>query len=507
MEPTTLLSIMLGLLLGGAAGYLIRQNLAKTRATSAERRAQELLNGAKTKEKELLLAAKDKALETIEAAKREEAKTRKDLDEQRQRIEKRESLFDQKLLDLEKRGGELTREKEKLEKSREEIAEIKKQQLAKLERVAQLSQEEAKQHLLTYTESQVKEDIINRVHTLEKASVEEYETKARALVAGAIERYASSQVAELTTTAVSLPSEDMKGRIIGREGRNIKAIELQTGTEIIVDETPLSITISGFSLVRRHVAKRALERLIADGRIQPARIEEAVEEAKKEIATEMKKAGEEALYQVGITGIDPKLVQILGRLKFRTSYGQNVLLHSIEVAQISGMLAQEIGANVAACKKGGLFHDIGKAVDHDIPGTHLEIGHQILKKFGFPEEIASHTISHHEDHPKTIEGVLTKVADAISAARPGARRDSFEQYVKRLEELEAIANSFEGVEKCYAIQAGREIRLFVTPSKVDDYGALKLAQECARKISAELQFPGEVKVTVIRDSRFVEYAR
>ena len=507
MDSTTIIASVVAILIGGAVGYLIRQNISKTRSTSAERRAERLLEDAKTKEKELILAAKDKAIEIVDAAKREESHARKELDEQRQRVEKRESLFDQRLLDLEKRGEEIAREKEKTEKSREEIGEIKKQQLAKLERVAALTQEEAKQHILAYTENQVKDDVMNRIHTIEQSGIEEYETKARSLVAGAIERYAGSQVSELTTTTVTLPSEDMKGRIIGREGRNIKAIEAQTGTEIIVDETPLAITISGFSLVRRHVAKRALERLIADGRIQPAKIEDAVEEAKKEIATEMKKAGEDALYQMGITGIDPKLVQILGRLKFRTSYGQNVLLHSMEVAQIAGMLAQEIGANVAVAKKGGLFHDIGKAVDHDIPGTHLEIGYQILKKFGFPEEIAYHCISHHEDHPKSVEGILTKVADAISASRPGARKDSFEQYVKRLEELEAIANSFEGVEKTYAIQAGREIRLFVTPSKIDDYAALKLAQDCARKISQELQFPGEVKVTVIRENRFTEYAR
>ena len=502
-----LLPSIIGILVGVAAGYLIRQQLAAKLASSAEQQATKLLEDAKTKEKELILEAKNKALETIEAAKREETRARKELDEQRSRLEKRETLFDQKLLDLEKRNDDLNKEREQLGKAREEISEVKKQQIAKLERVAALTQEEAKTLLMSYTETQVKEDVMNRVRTIEKSSIEEYEAKARSLVAGAIERYASSQVAELTTTTVAIPSEDMKGRIIGREGRNIKAIEQQTGTEIIVDETPLAITVSGFSLIRRHVAKRALERLIADGRIQPAKIEDAVEEAKKEIAVEMKKAGEDALYQMGITGIDPKLVQILGRLKFRTSYGQNVLQHSIEVAQIASMLAQELGGNVAQCKKGGLFHDIGKAVDHDVPGTHLEIGYQILKKFNFPEEIAYHTMSHHEDRPKTLEGILTKVADAISASRPGARKDSYEQYVKRLEELEALANSFDGVEKTYAIQAGREIRVFVTPSKIDDYAALKLAQECARKISAELQFPGEIKVTVIRDNRFVEYAR
>jgi len=306
-----------------------------------------------------------------------------------------------------------------------------------------------------------------------------------------------------------LPSDEMKGRIIGKEGRNIKAIELLTGTEIIVDETPEMITVSGFSPIRRQVAKMALDMLIKDGRIQPTRIEEAIAEAKKQLSQEIKKAGEEALYSLGIpvSSIDPKLVSILGRLKYRTSYGQNVLQHSIEVAQLSAMMAEELGADVAICKKGGLFHDIGKAVDHDMQGAHPEIGYNIMKKFGLPEEICYQSVAHHEDRPRTIEAALIKAADAISGARPGARKQSLEQFVQRMEELEKTASAFEGVEKVYAIQAGREVRVFIQPEKVDDLSAYKLAKDIALKIESELQYPGEIKVTVIRETRVIEYAR
>jgi len=316
-------------------------------------------------------------------------------------------------------------------------------------------------------------------------------------------------VVDTTTTLVELPNDEMKGRIIGKEGRNIKTLERLTGCELIIDDTPEMITISGFSPVRRQVAKRSLEMLIKDGRIQPARIEDAVNQAKKELAKEMKKAGEDALYELGIpvSSIDPKLVSILGRLKFRTSYGQNVLQHSIEVARISGMLADELGADAFECKKGGLFHDIGKAVDHDMQGAHPQIGYNIMKKFGFPEEMCYQSVAHHEDKPKTLSGVIVKAADAISGARPGARRSTIEEYITRLQNLEDTAMGFEGVEKAYAIQAGREVRVFVEPGQIDDYGAHELAKNIAKKIESELTYPGEVKVTVIRETRTMEYAR
>jgi ribonuclease Y len=316
-------------------------------------------------------------------------------------------------------------------------------------------------------------------------------------------------VSETTTTHVELPNDEMKGRIIGREGRNIKALEWLTGCELIVDDTPGMITISGFSPIRRQVAKRALDKLLTDGRIHPGRIEETIDESKRELALDIKKAGEDALFQLGISmaGIDPKLIQILGRLKYRTSYGQNALMHSIEVGNLAALMAEELKANVTICKKGGLFHDIGKAVDHDMQGSHPELGYQIMKKFGFPEEICYQSIGHHEDKPKTLEGVIVKAADAISGARPGARKDSLELYLKRLEELESAAMSFEGVEKVYAIQAGREIRVFVNPKMMDDFVAAKLARDIANKIEAELKYPGEIRVTLIREMRVIEYAR
>jgi ribonuclease Y len=327
------------------------------------------------------------------------------------------------------------------------------------------------------------------------------------MISAAMQRIASSHAVETTTTVVNLPSDEMKGRIIGKEGRNIKTIEQLTGVEIIVDETPQTILISGFNPIRRHIAKRALDYLILDGRIHPGRIEDAISRAKEEIIKDMKKAGEEAAYEAGVVGLDPKLIQILGRLKYRTSYGQNVLQHSIEVSLLSQLLAEELGANVAVCKKGGLMHDIGKAVDHEVKGSHPQIGYEIMKKFALPEEISYLAIAHHEDSPKTLEGIINKVADAISGARPGARKDTYENYVQRLQELESVALSFSGIEKVYAIQAGREVRVFVRPEETDDLGATKLARDIASKIEEELKYPGEIKVNVIRETRVVEYAR
>jgi len=322
-----------------------------------------------------------------------------------------------------------------------------------------------------------------------------------------MQRMVSNYTVELTTTTVDLPNDEMKGRIIGREGRNIKSIEQLTGTEIIVDDTPNAITISGFSLIRRHIAKKTLDYLIKDGRIHPTKIEDAVENAKKDIATDIKKAGEEALYEVGVAGFDPKLIQIIGRLKYRTSYGQNTLHHSVEVAQLAAILAEELGADVTLAKKGGLLHDIGKAVDHEVQGTHTEIGRDIAKKFNLPQELIDPIATHHDDQPASLISVIVKVADAISSARPGARSDNYENYIQRLEELEKIASSFEGVEKTYAIQAGREVRVFVRSEEISDLASHDLARNIAQKIEAELKYPGEIKVNVIRELRVTEYAR
>lgn len=506
MSNLSLLFIAL-FVIGIAVGYYLRKITAVRRAGSIEERAEKLLAEAKGKQKELLLQAKDKALKIIEGAKREEEERRKELNYLQKRIEKRESLFDQKLLEFQEKQQRLHEKATQVEKIKEELQKIKKEQLAKLEKIAGLSTEEAKKILFENVEKNVQEELIHRINKLEKESTEELERKAKNLLSLVIERCAISHATEITTTTIDLPSDEMKGRIIGREGRNIKTIEQLTGTEIIVDDTPQVITISGFSPIRRQIAKKSLEKLILDGRIHPGRIEESVENAKKELALEIKKAGEEAVYEVGIAGLDPKLIQILGRLKYRTSFGQNVLKHSLEVAHLSTLLAEELGADVSVAKKAGLFHDIGKAVDHEVVGTHPEIGKDIAKKFNLPEEVIIPIATHHEDKPPTLEAIIVKVADAISGARPGARKDTYEQYLQRLEDLEKVATSFEGVEKAYAIQAGREIRVFVMPEKVDDLGALKLAQAIAKKIEEELKYPGEIKVNVIRETRVVEYAR
>ncbi|MBN1778878.1 MAG: ribonuclease Y [Candidatus Buchananbacteria bacterium] len=497
----------LGLLVGVALGYQMRRVWALKRKDSVEAKVENLINEAKTKQKEILLEANDKALKVIEEAKAEAKEKEQEISRSQQRLESRETLFDQKLLDLENKKQELIDKAAKIDQVKEEIGKIKEEQMAKLERVAALNKDEAKQILLDNVERQSQDDLLIRMKKLNNQSNEEIEKKAKEMLSLAMQRCASSHAAETTTTTIDLPSDEMKGRIIGREGRNIKAFEQLTGVEIIIDETPQTITISGFSPIRRQVAKRALEKLILDGRIQPVRIEEAIDQAKKELAAEITKAGQDAIYEVGITGIDPKLVQILGRLKYRTSYGQNILNHSIEVTYLAGLLAQMLGADVAIAKKGALFHDIGKAVDHDVSGGHPEIGYDILKKFGMAEEVAYIAKSHHDDQPKTLECVIVKTADAISGARPGARKETFEQYVQRLEELEGIAKNFEGVEKCFAIQAGREVRVFVMPNIVDDYNATKLARDIAKKIESELKYPGEIKVTVIRETRVIDFAR
>ncbi|MEK7570134.1 MAG: ribonuclease Y [Patescibacteria group bacterium] len=515
MSITTNLSIWfwLGFLpvgtLGGIlVGYFARKVWAGKQVEGAEAKLQKALEDAKVQEQELLFKAKEKALKVIDDAKREEAERRKEMQHLQSRLEQRESTFDQKLMQLENSQKSLQDKENHLENARKELENVREQQVAKLEKIAALSKEEAKRVLLDATERDMQDELADRIRKFQEESSEELDKKAKELIGLAIQRVASPHTAETTTTIVQLPNEEMKGRIIGREGRNIKALELMTGVEIIVDETPESIIVSGFSPVRRQVAKRALDRLMSDGRIHPGRIEEMVEQAKKEVAQDMKKAGEEAAYEVGLAGMDPKLLQLLGRLKYRTSYGQNVLRHSVEVATLAGLLAEELNANVSVCKKGGLLHDIGKALDHDIQGTHPEIGYDILRrKFKMSEEIAYQCISHHEDQPKTLEGCIVKAADAISGSRPGARKDSIEEYIKRLEELEKVAMSFEGVEKVYAIQAGREIRVFVTPEKIDDYAAIKLAREIANNIEKELQYPGEIKVTVIREKRIIEYAR
>ena len=496
-----------GLLVGLVLGYFMKKLLLRDSMSRAEKKAHAIIEDAKDKQKELLLESKNKAIQIMDEAKVDERERRKEIQDLQARLEKRETMFDSKILEFEEKQKKLSEQIEKVKTAKDEIGKIKADRVAKLESLAQLTKEEAKETLLKNVEETMQDELLIRIRKLENQSSDELDKRAKNMLAHVIQRIASSHTAETTTTLVSIPNEEMKGRIIGREGRNIKTIENLTGVEIIVDDTPDSIMVSGFSPIRRHLAKRVLDKLITDGRIHPARIEDVVTQTKKELALDIIKAGEDAAYEAGVVGLDPKLIQILGRLKYRTSYGQNQLRHALEVSHIASMLGHELGANVAVCKKGGLMHDIGKALDHEVQGGHPEIGYDLMKKFGVQEEIAYMAIAHHEDNPKTIEGIIVKVADAISGSRPGARKDSYENYIQRLEELEGVANSFAGVEKSYAIQAGREIRIFVTPEQIDDYNAKKLARDIANKIESELKYPGEVKVTLIRETRVIEYAR
>lgn len=501
-----IIAVVLGV--GGFfVGYWIRKQKALSQMNSAEATAEKTLLEAKTKQNELVLEAEEKALKIIQEAKNEERKRSQEITAKENRLEQKENTFSQKLLELQDKQQALYDKVNRLEEVKEKIKQIKEEQTNKLEEIAKMNKEDAREALLKKAEEDAKEDLMIRISKLEKEAEESLSEKAKELMSGAMQRLVSGFTTEITTTVVELPSDEMKGRIIGREGRNIKTIEQMTGVEIIVDDTPNAITVSGFSPIRRHIAKKALDYLIKDGRIHPTKIEEAIEEARKELAIDIKKSGEEAMYEVGVTGLDPKLVQIIGRLKYRTSYGQNALKHSVEVAHLSALLAEELGANVTLAKKAGLLHDIGKAVDHEVQGTHPEIGRDIGKKFNLPQEVIDPIETHHDDHPRGLISVLVKVADAISAARPGARHDTYEKYLQRLEELEKIATSFEGVEKAYAIQAGREIRVFVVPEEIDDLAAHKLARETAKKIEEELKYPGEIKVNVIREMRVTEFAR
>lgn len=507
MSPLQLLVILVIAAVSSFLGYYVRKVLAINQASTAERRAEEIIIEAKNKKEEFLIKAREKALKIIEDSKKDEETQRQEIRELQQRIGKRESLFDKKLIEFEEKQQQLLDRATQLEQAKEHITKIKQDQLDKLEKIAGLNKEEAKDVLLKNVEREIKDNLVQRMRKLENENSDALDKKAKELVTGAVERCAVSHATEITTASVTIASDEMKGRIIGREGRNIRALEKATGTEIIVDDTPGVVVVSAFNPLRRQLTKMALDKLILDGRIQPARIEEVVEDCKKELAKEIKKVGEETVYDVGVVGIDPKLVQILGRLKYRTSYGQNVLQHSIEVAHLSALLAAELGADVALARKSGLLHDIGKALDFEIAGTHPEIGADLGKKFGLSAAVIAPIAEHHEDHPSTLEGIIVKVADGISGARLGARKDSYESYLQRLEDLEKVAMNFKGVDKVYAIQAGREIRVFVTPDEVDDLGAIKMAKSIAGQIEEELKYPGEIKVNVIREKRVEEFAR
>jgi ribonuclease Y len=501
------LIILAGVIIGAIIGYFLRKKVAQAQANSVEAKAEKILNEAKNKQQELVLQAKEKAVKIIEEAKKEEKQMRRTLNDIQQRLERRESMFDQKLLEFQDKQQKLQEKIERVQAIKQEVEKMKEDEMVKLQGIAELSREDAKQELLRRVEEESKNDLMIRMIKMDKEAGEKYEEKARDIVTEAIQRCSISHAAELTSTSVSLPNEEMKGRIIGKEGRNIKTIEKLTGCELVIDDTPDSIMVTGFSPIRRQIARIALEKLMADGRIQPARIEDFVEKAKQDLALDIKKAGEEALYKMAITGIDPKLIGIVGRLKYRTSYGQNVLNHSMEVGYLSGIIASELGLDSAKAKKCGFFHDIGKAVDQETQGTHPEIGQMILKKFNMDEDLIQAALTHHLDKPTNVYASIAKAADAISGSRMGARKESYEHFIARLEELEKTAKEFPGIDKVYAIQAGREIRVFIKPDEVDDYNAYQLAKDIARKIEQELQYPGEIRVTIIRETRITEYAR
>lgn len=502
------LAAFISLILGCVFGYYIRQSLAKRRAGTLESKLQKKIQQVKEETTDLIKKSKSQADSITEKAQKEIDQRRREFLKTEQVLLDREKLLDAKIESFEKKEIELQDKREKVKNVKEELDRLRTQAEVKLEKVAGLSQEDAKRELLTLVEIDSQKDIIERMRKLEQSGKETLGAKAKEILTLAIQKCAVPHTQELSTTTVVLPSEDLKGRIIGKEGRNIKTFERLTGVELILDDVPDSVVISCFNPVRRQIAKLALDKLIADGRIQPAKIEEKVVEATLEISKVIKEAGEKAVYDLNILGVNEKLVQILGRLYYRTSYSQNVLMHSMEVAQIAAAIAEELKADSQVAKRAGLFHDIGKALDQQIEGSHIEIGIKILEKFGESQAVIKAMRAHHQDYPAdTIEAVIVTVADAISGSRPGARKDTLENYLQRLKALEDIANRFDEVEKCYAIQAGREIRVFVKALEVDDLATQKLAKQIARDIEEELKYPGEIKVTVIRENRIIEYAR
>lgn len=463
---------------------------------------------AETKLKEKIVDAKNKALEIVEEAKKEEQNMRRQLEKQEERLISKEDNLEKKLTELEKTKEDFVQKEANLKIEEEKIGALKLEQEEKLASITQLSKEEARQMLLANIEKDYKEELVEHYNKMNEEVKEEAKKEATNVIAQAIQKIASDVTSESTQTMVELPSDEIKGRVIGKEGRNINAFEHLTGVDVIVDDTPGAIMISGFDLVRRYVAKRALEKLVEDGRIHPARIEAVVEETKEQVHQMMKEFGEKATFEMGITGLHPDLIKIIGRLRFRTSFGQNVMKHSMEVGFLAGQIAASIGADVQAAKTAGFLHDIGKAVDHDIEGSHALIGGDILRKYGLPEAVVHAVEAHHEEVPvNTAEALIVQAADAISAARPGARSETVETYLRRLKDLERVGTSFEGVEKAYAIQAGREIRVFVKPTEIDDLSAIKLSHEIARKIEQELAYPGTIKVQVIRETRAVDVAK
>ncbi len=495
-------------ILGLALGYYLRLIISLGKKGSMELQIKEKELAAKEEAKKITLRAQEDANKILQEARVEHREKDDKLKKTEERLIKKEDLLDRRQQDIDREVEELKGKVAEIRKIRERADALEANKQAELERIARLSLEDAKQQLFSTLEKKYEEDLLQRIQKLEQNGEEKLERRAKEIITTAIQRLGNAVSADVLTTTVSIPSDEIKGKIIGKEGRNIKAFERATGVEVIVDDTPGAITISSFDPIRRQVARVALENLIIDGRIQPAKIEQSVEKAQSEINKIIKEKGNQAAYECGVLNLPPQVLAILGRLHFRTSYGQNVLQHSIEMAHISGMIAEELKANVAVAKAGALLHDLGKAVDHEVQGTHVEIGRRILQKFSVSEEIIKAMQAHHGEYPyETVESVIVQVADAISGSRPGARRDTVENYLKRLTELEAIATSAKGVEKAYALQAGREIRIFVKPEEMSDLEAKNMARETAERIEKELKYPGEIKVTVIRETRVIEYAR
>lgn len=495
-------------LVGVAVGYYLRLIISLGKKGSMELEIKEMLLAAKEEAKKITADAETKAAQTAEESKRELKEKEDKVKQTENRLIKKEDLLDKRQLDIDRDVEMIKKRVEEIKAIREKADKMEEDRKKELEKISKLSGEDAKEQLLKLVEKQSEEDILVRMRKLETQGEEMLENKAKDILAMSIQRLASSVAQDVMSTVVEIPSDDVKGKVIGKEGRNIKAFERATGVEVMVDDTPGAITISSFDPVRRHVAANALRELIKDGRIQPSKIESVVEKARQDINKTIKEKGEQAAYECGVLGLDPRILLILGRLHFRTSYGQNVLQHSIEMAHIAGMIAEELGANVQVAKAGALLHDLGKALDHEVVGTHVEIGRRILQKFGAPEEIIKAMQAHHEEYPyETVESRIVQTADAISGARPGARRDNIENYLKRLGDLEALANSFPGIEKSYALQAGREIRIFVKPEVLTDLEAKNMARDIALKIEKDLKYPGEIKVVVIRETRAMEFAR
>lgn len=508
MATISLLWLGLSSLIGAGLGYGLRLFITQKSIRSKEAQIQSLQTKFEEEFNKLKKEAEKEAESITDKARQEASEIRKTAVLLEESVLRRENDLDERIKEMESNRQELKAKGEKIKEIYREVEDLKHQQLDKLSKIANLNRDQARAELLEKVEETSHEELLLQIERLEGVRRNQLEQKAKNIMVLAMQKYAQGQSAEFNTATVAIESEEVKGRIIGKEGRNIRALENATGVQVIIDDSPDSIVLSCFDPIRRHIAKLSLEALIEDGRIQPARIEEFVAKSKELVQQNIKEAGEAALYDTGITGIDPKLTYILGRLQFRTSYGQNVLMHSVEVAHLAGAIAAELGANVMVAKMGGLFHDIGKALDHEVEGTHVEIGRHLLGKYGIKEEVVKAMQSHHEEYPyESLESRIVQAADALSASRPGARRDSVDNYIKRLGELESITNAFYGVDRSYAINAGREIRVFVKPYKISDIQAKKMARKIAIKIEEELKYPGEIKVTLIRETRIIDYAR